>query len=161
DLSPKIKDQIQPLICRNLRFQNRKLAPDIFAQVEPLDHPMARYRLAQRHEPTSRGNLYVTTYTHHFEGQTMEESAPLLRRLFDHVSQDKYKLAVAYQNDGDLVFWDNTAVLHRATPGGKYDGHDIRDMRRTTVRDGGQFGWGENERGTTWQAGLSVAPTKG
>ncbi|KAL4805224.1 hypothetical protein BDV18DRAFT_161621 [Aspergillus unguis] len=162
EMPQALKDEISNLVCNNSLFHNRKLAaPDIFKDIEPLDHPMARYRLVQTHEPTGRPNLYVTTYTHHFDGQTMEESAPLLQRLLDYVSQKKYRLSVAYENNGDLVFWDNTAVLHRATGGGRYDGRYVRDMRRTTIKDGGKFGWGENEVGATWQAGLTTAaPTK-
>ena len=41
---------------------------------------------------------------------------------------------VLFRNDriGDLVLWDNRAVLHR---GCRYDLAEVRDMRRTTVLD--------------------------
>lgn len=98
----------------------------------------------------------MKTYAHHFDGQTMEESKPLVDKLLEHVSQEKYVLDVHYENNGDMVLWDNTAVLHRATSGGNYVGKHRRDMRRTTVKDSGKYAWGENEIGATLQFSLAV-----
>jgi alpha-ketoglutarate-dependent 2,4-dichlorophenoxyacetate dioxygenase len=160
DLPEELKRQIEPLICNNSLYHNRKMAaPDIYADFEPLDYPMSRHKLAQLHEESGRMNLYVTTYAHHFDGQTIEESAPLLDRLLDHVSQDKYMLTVEWENNGDMVMWDNTAVLHRATPGGAYTTKYVRDMRRTTTKDSSSYGWGADPR-ETWEAGLQFAKTK-
>jgi len=157
DLPQDLKEEIENLVTNNSLFHNRKLAaPDIFKSVEPLDYPMSRHRLVLPHEPTGRKNLYLTTYAHHFDGNTLEGSKPLLDKLFAHVTQPKYICAIHYENNGDLVMWDNTAVLHRATAGGSYDGKYKRDMRRTTVKDGGKYGWGENGVGTPWQAGLPI-----
>ncbi|KAM5342250.1 hypothetical protein ACJ41O_013216 [Fusarium nematophilum] len=156
DMPQEMKTKIDNLVTNNSLMHNRKLAaPDIFNHVEPLDSPMSRHRLVQFHEFSGRNNLYVTTYAHHFDGETMEESKPLLEELLAWVSQPKYVLTVPYENDGDLVIWDNRAVLHRATSTGSYDGKYRRDMRRTTVKDAGKFGWGENGVGCSWQAGLS------
>ncbi|KAF4847369.1 Alpha-ketoglutarate-dependent 2,4-dichlorophenoxyacetate dioxygenase [Colletotrichum siamense] len=156
DMPEQLRAKIDDLITNNSLMHNRKLAaPDIFKDVEPLDMPMSRHRLVQLHEDSGRKNLYVTTYAHHFDGVTMEESKPLLDELLAWVSQPKYMLTVSWENDGDLVMWDNRAVLHRATATGSYGGKHRRDMRRTTVKDGGNFGWGENGVGCSWQAGLS------
>lgn len=156
ELPQETKDKIAPLVANNSLFHNRRLAaPEFFGDIEPLDQPMARHRLVQRHEGSGRMNLYVTSYAHHFDGQSLDESRPLINELLEHVSQDKYKLAVKYENNGDLVMWDNRAVLHRATPMGTYDGRYRRDMRRTSVKDNSSTAWGENGVGCTWQAGLS------
>ena len=53
-----------------------------------------------------------------------------------------------------MILWDNTAVLHKATDTGSYAEKFRRDMRRTSTKDGGKYGWGENEVGTEWRAGL-------
>jgi alpha-ketoglutarate-dependent 2,4-dichlorophenoxyacetate dioxygenase len=45
---------------------------------------------------------------------------------------------------GDLVMWDNTCVIHRAT-GGSFEGRYARDMRRTTVHDASSTAWGLND----------------
>lgn len=155
DLPQDVKDEIEPLVCNNSLFHNRKLAsPEFFKKVEPLEFPMARHKLVVPHEGSGRKNLYVTTYAHHFDGMTMEESKPLLDKLLNHVQQSKYIIDVNYDNPGDMVLWDNTAVLHRATDGGSYAERYKRDMRRTTVKDSGKYAWGENEIGIPWQAGL-------
>ena len=161
DLSPEMKAKIEHLITNNSLYHNRKLAsPDFFKDVEPMDSPMSRHRLVVPHEGSGRKNLYVTTYAHHFDGETMEESKPLLEELIAHVNQPKYILTVKYENNGDMVMWDNTAVLHRATANGTYAGKYRRDMRRTTVKDHGKYAWGENEVGTPWQAGLPTSYAK-
>ena len=161
DLPQETKNKIENLITNDSLFHNRKLAaPEFFKDVEPLDSPMSRHRLVQTHEGSGRKNLYLTSYAHHFDGETLEESKPLLDELWAHVNQPKYVLTVNYENNGDMVMWDNTAVLHRATAGGTYAGKYRRDMRRTTVKDSGKFAWGENEVGTAWQAGLPLSYAK-
>ncbi|OAL44226.1 Clavaminate synthase-like protein [Pyrenochaeta sp. DS3sAY3a] len=156
DLPEEIKAKCKDLVTNCSLMHNRKLAaPEYFADIEPLDAPMSRHSLVQEHDYTGRKTLYITTYCHHFDGMTMEESKPLIDELLAWVSQPKYLLSVPYDNDGDLVMWDNRAVLHRATSGGRYDGKHKRDMRRTTVKDAGKSGWGLNGVGCTWQAGLS------
>ena len=161
DLSPEMKEKIEPLITNNSLFHNRKLAaPEFFKDVEPLDSPMSRHRLVVPHEGSGRKMLLVTTYAHHFDGETMEESKPLLDELMAHATQDKYVCTVKYENNGDMVMWDNTAVMHRATDTSRFAGKYRRDMRRTTVKDTGKYGWGENEIGTEWQAGLPLSYAK-
>ncbi|VUC25601.1 unnamed protein product [Clonostachys rosea] len=156
DMPTSMKDRIEHLITNNSLFHNRKIAaPETFKDVDPLKFPMSRHRLVQTHEPSGRKNIYVTTYAHHFDNQSCEESQPLLNELLAWVSQPKYLLSVPYENDGDLVLWDNRAVLHRATETGTYEGKYRRDMRRTTVKDGGKYGWGENGVNCNWQAGLT------
>jgi len=54
-------------------------------------------------------------------------------------------LTVEWENDGDLVVWDNTCVMHRAG-GGSFHGKYVRDMRRATVHDGSSQAWGLNEK---------------
>jgi alpha-ketoglutarate-dependent 2,4-dichlorophenoxyacetate dioxygenase len=81
-----------------------------------------------------------------------EDSAELINMLLDHTYQDKYVLAVEWQNPGDLVLWDNTAVMHRAH-GRSYEGKFRRDMRRTTVHDDSSYAWGLNEK-TSMRVGL-------
>lgn len=158
DLDDETKREIEPLILNNSLFHNRKLAaPEFFKSVEPMDSNMARHRVVVPHDGDGRKNLYITTYAHHFDNETHGQSKPLIDKLLKHVDQDKYIYTVAYEQNGDMVLWDNTAVLHRATSTEKYGGKYRRDMRRTTVKDCGPSAWGENEIGATWQAGL---PTK-
>lgn len=86
------------------------------------------------------------------EGLPERDSTELISKLLDHTCQDKYVLSVEWQNPGDLVLWDNTAVMHRAH-GGPYEGKYRRDMRRTTVHDDSSYAWGLNEK-TSLRVGL-------
>jgi alpha-ketoglutarate-dependent 2,4-dichlorophenoxyacetate dioxygenase len=158
DLPQDLKDEIDGLVCNNSFFHNRKLgSPEYYKNLDPLSSPMSRHKLVVPHEGSGRKNLYFTTYLHHFDGMTAEESKPLYDRLMAHIQQEKYIVDVHYENNGDMVLWDNTAVLHRATTTGVYATKYKRDMRRTTVKDSGKYAWGENEVGVSWRVGLPVS----
>lgn len=64
------------------------------------------------------------------EGLPDEESAEKLASLRKHVAQEKYTLSIEWLTVGDLVIWDNTCTLHRATG---LKGAFRRDMRRCGV----------------------------
>lgn len=109
---------------------------------------MARHKIVQPHEPSNRMNLYIGAHLHHLEGANMteEKSAEMIELLNAHAAQEKYVLSVPWQQPGDVIIWDNRAVMHRA---GKWSGEGqyVRDLRRTTVHDDGAYAWGENEVG--------------
>lgn len=156
NLSDDLKAQIEGLVGCNSLFHNRKIAnPEspLFLHIDPMDHPFARHKIAQLHEPSGRMNLYVTSYTHHIEGMPLAEGQALIKELFEHVQQDKYKFVHHWKDDNDVAIWDNTAVLHRATHG-TYEGKHRRDMRRVSVFDTGSMAFGENDVSTYWQQGL-------
>lgn len=44
-----------------------------------------------------------------------EESAEKLAFLRKYATQEKHTLSIEWLNVGDLVVWDNTCTLHRAT----------------------------------------------
>lgn len=127
---------------------------------DPEKFPFGRHKILQVHEASGRGNLYIASHLHHLEYPGPEkkripeaEGTALIERLLAHSSQGKYVLSVEWQNEGDLVVWDNTCVMHRAGEGTFMEKFP-RDMRRCTVHDGSQaWGWGLNER-TTERMGL-------
>ena len=132
--------------------------------VDPEQHPFGRHRLVQRHEPSNRSTLYVANHIHHLEtigpagvdGKATfrrvpePESSNLIEALLDHATQPRYVITVKWLSPGDLVVWDNTCVMHRASPvhNHKFMGKYRRDMRRCTVHDGSTQAWGLNEKST-------------
>ena len=90
----------------------------------PVEHPVIR-----PHPMTGRKVLYVGRHASHIVGEDVAESRALLRRLCDDACRPprvwKHRWAV-----GDLVLWDNRAVLHR---GHAYPADQLRRMVRTTV----------------------------
>lgn len=146
-LSHGLKEELlrQNYIADHSLWHSRKLAsPEFFAMINPLDYPMGRHRLVQRHEPSGRMNLYIAAHIHHIEEVDSEASRKLLDKLDEHAKQQKYIFEVEWDNVGDLVIWDNTCVMHRAV-GGSFEGKYKRDMRRATVHDGSSQAWGLNE----------------
>lgn len=141
------------IAAHSLWHSRKKAAPKTFAHINPEDYPMGRHQLVQRHEPSGRMNLYIASHVHHIEGLSLEKSDELFEKLYTHATQQKYVLSVEWENNGDLVVWDNTCVIHRAT-GGSFEGKYRRDMRRATVHDGSSTAWGLNDRRTDKRQGL-------
>ena len=156
DLSQSKKDEIRKYVGMNTLLWNRRQAnPDM--EMFDLDFtkvPLAKHRISQIHEPTGRVNLYIGSYNHHIEGLPIEEGRAIIDELLAHVTQDKYKLTVQWKSTGDMAFWDNTAVLHRATIG-PYAGKYRRDMRRISTFDDSKWAYGENDPANSQQVGLS------
>lgn len=108
DLDDETKEKIKDVVISHSLWHSRRLgAPDsvLLKQVNPEDHSMARHKLVQLHEPSGRTNLYIAWHAHHIDGQTREESQPLIEELLRHASQDKYTFRIDWENDGDLVMW--------------------------------------------------------
>lgn len=150
DLPDEMKQKIQGLVGCNSLVHNRKTANpgmEMFKNIDPMDLPMAKHKIASLHEASGRYSLYVTSYTHHIEGMDMEEGKKLVRELFEHVQKPKYKFVHHWEGPGDMAMWDNTAVLHRATHG-MYGNKYRRDVRRVSVFDTGSAAYGENDPST-------------
>jgi taurine dioxygenase len=92
-----------------------------------LHHPLVR-----RHPLTGRKGLYAVSGTSMgIVGMPDDEALALLRELAAHSTQPKYRFAVRY-GVGDVVIWDNAAVLHSAT---LTDPSDARTLWRITVKE--------------------------
>ena len=88
-------------------------------------HPVGR-----THPVTGRKALYVCSgYTAHFEGQTQEESLPVLSRLFEHAVLPNFTCRFKWA-EGTLAIWDNRCCMH--FPHNDYQGQ-ARAMRRVIV----------------------------
>ncbi|PNY25517.1 Alpha-ketoglutarate-dependent 2,4-dichlorophenoxyacetate dioxygenase [Tolypocladium capitatum] len=147
DLDDETKEKIKDyVLCHSLLHSRRLGAPEceLFNLASLEDFPMSRHRLMQLHEPSERMNLYIAAHAHHIDGLTDEESQPVIQDLLRFASQDKYTFAVDWENDGDVIIWDNTCVMHRAC-GGTFEGEYVRDMRRATVYDSSSCAWGLNQ----------------
>lgn len=138
------------LVGAHTLVHSRKLgSPEFFKDMDPWSQPMMRHKIVQKHEPSGRMNLYLSTHCHHLEtpdGKVLpeEESAALFKRLLDHVTRPKNVMSVNWYDEGDVVAWDNTCTMHRAT-GGSFEGKYVRDVRRTTVHDDSSTAWGMNQ----------------
>ncbi|KAK5168856.1 uncharacterized protein LTR77_006165 [Saxophila tyrrhenica] len=154
DLSEDMKKRLDGLVANHSLFHSRKKAvPEYFADTDPMKLPLSKHKLVQRHEWSGRMNLYIASYVHHIEDMDPAESTTLIEELLAHVSKPKYRGTIPWFQEGDMVLWDNTAAMHRAT-GGSYEGQFPRDMRRTTVKDMSSQKYGLNGEGADWRVGL-------
>ncbi|MEI9997149.1 MAG: TauD/TfdA family dioxygenase [Rhizomicrobium sp.] len=82
------------------------------------------------HPLSGRKALYVNPgFTIRFDGQSAEESRPLLHRLFAHAMQPQFQSRFQWR-PGSVAFWDNRATWHFAL--NDYHGAE-RLMHRITV----------------------------
>jgi alpha-ketoglutarate-dependent 2,4-dichlorophenoxyacetate dioxygenase len=93
--------------------------------------PPVRWPLVRVHPGSGRRALYLGAHARRVLGMALPAGRILLRDLQEHATQHEFVYRHAWQ-PGDLVLWDNRAVMHR---GCRYDLAQIRDMRRTTVLD--------------------------
>jgi len=90
------------------------------------EHPAVRV-----HPETGRKALYVNSaHTVRFKGMTEEESAPILKYLFGHLSRPEFTCRFSWE-PCSLAFWDNRSAQHNAV--NDYQGHR-RVMHRITFK---------------------------
>ncbi|KAL1887316.1 hypothetical protein Sste5346_010298 [Sporothrix stenoceras] len=164
DLPTATEIKIHNLVGNHSMMHNRKLAaPDIYEAINPIDVAFSKHKLVVPHR-NGRNTLYITSYIHNINGwDNINENddigndaaaAELMNELFAHADQPKYTYLMPWKNDTDLIMWDNTAALNRAT-GEQYLTKHARDMRRTTSHDVGKHGMGLNAE--PFRQGLPIA----
>ncbi|RFU29555.1 hypothetical protein B7463_g6776, partial [Scytalidium lignicola] len=147
DLPAALKEHLleKDYIAAHNMWHSRKLgSPEFFKDLDPSTKYMSRHHLIQRHEASGRMTMYIASHLHHIEGLEEDESKKLFNLLYEHTQQPRYVTVVDWKQPGDLVVWDNTSVMHRAT-GGTFANKYRRDMRRVTVHDGSSQAWGLNK----------------
>jgi len=68
------------------------------------------------HPQTGVKNLFIGRHAFGIPGLTREESRELLQFLLEFVVSDETRVYEHNYRPGDLLFWDNRALLHRALP---------------------------------------------
>lgn len=90
----------------------------------PVEHPVVRV-----HPETGEKALYVNpVFTRRIVGLGEDESAALLRLLFDQVKRPEFQVRWTWK-PGSIAFWDNRATQHYAVP----DYAEARHMERVTI----------------------------
>lgn len=153
DLDEETKKLLEGKVGVHSHFHSRRVAlPSFptFAALDPWKYPMHKHHIVQTHRGTGRKTLYIASHLHHIEGMDEEESTALILKLRKHVEKEKYITKVYYDQPGDVVVWDNTAVLHRAggNEGEGWAGKHVRDLRKWMAFDNSPEEWGLNEVGT-------------
>ncbi len=95
--------------------------------------PPAQHPLVRTISGSGRQALYIAAHVSHILGWSEAESRPLIDELMAFAVQPQFVYAHKWR-PGDMVIWDNRCTMHRATD--FEDSKLVRDLRRTTVREG-------------------------
>jgi taurine dioxygenase len=93
----------------------------------PVEHPLVR-----THPVSGRKSLYLGTHTSHVVGWPEERGRALLAELLERATRPELVYVHRWQ-PGDLVMWDNRALLHRARMNYEMARYP-RILHRTVVR---------------------------
>jgi taurine dioxygenase len=120
-LAPDLKQQIDRLTAihslETLRQWGLRHNPDRDRNTDtmPDKFPPVRQPLVRTHPATGSKSLYVCpAVISHIEGLEPEASAALIDTLIAHITQPRFVYS-HHWHKGDLVMWDNRAVLHTAS----------------------------------------------
>jgi alpha-ketoglutarate-dependent taurine dioxygenase len=120
-LDPAMRRQVEGLYAvhslETLRQWGARHNPDREPGVDnqPAAFPPVRQPLVRSHPATGAKSLYVCpAVISHIEGMHPDASAALIETLITHVTQARFVYTHRWHK-GDLVMWDNRAVLHTAS----------------------------------------------
>ena len=133
-LDAKTKSEIDKLTAIHYYGKKRagrkvpSLTDEQMKSTPPVPHPVVR-----THDETGAKALYVhETMTDYIEGMDAAASEALLRKLYDHSTQNMDLQYHHQWRTGDFVIWDNRATLHAATA--DYDESEKRLLYRTMIK---------------------------
>jgi len=136
DLPDAMKKRIEPLFGihhygnRNDQDERSRTVASVLTAEQKAKMPVITHRLARPHPVTGRKCLYsISGSSFGIVGMPEDEARDLLDELAAHSTQPKYVLRFKY-GVGDVVVWDNAALLHSAT---LIDPDDARTLWRITM----------------------------
>ena len=136
DLSDAMKKRIEPLYGihhygnRNDQNEQSRTVASVLTADQKAKMPVITHKVARPHPVTGRKCLYaVSGSSFGIVGMPEDEARDLLDELATHSTQPRYQLRFKY-GVGDIVLWDNAALLHSAT---LIDPNDARTLWRITM----------------------------
>jgi alpha-ketoglutarate-dependent 2,4-dichlorophenoxyacetate dioxygenase len=130
-LPPALQATIQPLIAEHaLLYSRNRVQKGILSAKAIAELPPVKQRLYRDNPINGRRALYIGAHAGHIVGWPQATGEALLYELSQRADQPEFRLSHAWR-EGDVIVWDNRAVLHRAT---YYDAvKHKRFMQRTTI----------------------------
>src|SRR5580698_892079 len=131
-LSPSEKAEAEGLVCEHsIVFSREQIGfgdynPGHEEHLKPVPH-----RLVITHPKTGRKSLYLSSHIGGIVGWPVPEARAFIRDLTEHATQPQFVYSHKWRV-GDMVMWDNSTVMHRATR--FRDLEEVRDLRRTSIK---------------------------
>jgi alpha-ketoglutarate-dependent 2,4-dichlorophenoxyacetate dioxygenase len=113
----------------NYAHSRNKIAPHLASERERSAMPPVCWRMRWRNPVNGRAALYVASHTYAIEGMPAEAAQTLIAQLIDAATRPEHTYLHRWL-PGDVVMWDNRAVLHRGRP---WPEGMPRHMVRTTI----------------------------
>lgn len=124
--------ELEGLVAEHSAFHSRMQLGDRQYTTEDLaKYPPVQWPVVRTHPGSQRKALFVGAHATHILGRPVPEGRLLLAELLEHATQPAFVYRHRWRV-GDLVIWDNRAVLHR---GRRYDLAERRELRRSTTED--------------------------
>jgi alpha-ketoglutarate-dependent 2,4-dichlorophenoxyacetate dioxygenase len=133
DLTREQKEALYGLEAEHSLAHSRSLVDSRALTQEMINElPPARQPLFRVNPVNGRRAVYAGSHASHIVGWPIDQGKKFIQDLNQLITRDKYVYSHPWRT-GDMVLWDNRAVLHRATP---YDAVKYkRVMLRTTSED--------------------------
>ena len=130
-LPPALQATIQPLVAEHALSHSRdRVQPGILSAKTLAELPPVKQRLYRDNPINGRRALYIGAHAGHIVDWPLPIGKAILFELAQRAEQPEFMLSHAWR-EGDVIIWDNRAVLHRATA---YDAvKHKRLMQRTTI----------------------------
>jgi alpha-ketoglutarate-dependent 2,4-dichlorophenoxyacetate dioxygenase len=131
-LDDETKAECRDLVCMHSQIYSRgQLGFSEFTEEERARNQPVPQRLVRLHPGSKRRSLFLSAHAGEIVGWPVPEARAFLRDLTEHATQRQFVYAHEWRV-GDLVMWDNRAMMHRAR---RYDASAVRELHRTTVAD--------------------------
>ena len=129
-LTPAEQAQLHPLhAVHDFAWSRRRVDPALVTEAEAAANPPVRQPVVRAENPHGPA-LYLGAHARAIEGWDQAESRALIERLVAFATQPPFVYSHRWA-PGDVLVWDNRAVMHRATPFAASG--ERRRMVRTTV----------------------------
>lgn len=129
-LAPDEQARLRPLSAlHDFAWSRRRVDPALVTEAEAAANPPVRQPVVRAENPHGAA-LYLGAHARRIEGWDEAESRALIERLVGFATQACFVYSHRWA-PGDVLVWDNRAVMHRATPFAASG--ERRRMVRTTV----------------------------
>lgn len=131
-LPDDVRGEIEGLVVEHSAFHSRiQLGDQQYTPEDLAKYPTVEWPIVRTHPGSRRKTLFIGAHATRIVEWPVPEGRLLLAELLEHATQRRFVYRHTWR-PGDLVIWDNRAVLHR---GRRYDLSQRRELRRSTVED--------------------------
>jgi len=131
-LPAPVAAELEGLLAEHSAFHSRLQLDDRQYTSEDLaKYPPVQWPIVRTHPGSKRKTLFIGAHTTRIVGRPVPEGRLLLAELLEHATQPEFVYRHCWRA-GDLMIWDNRAVLHR---GRRYNLSQRRELRRSTTED--------------------------